>query len=164
MVRKKRIIAFIIIVSAFLVGGFANKVYADNRENEIYGYCESIGKQYGISPEILQAIAYTESRYNVNAQNGECKGICQINFRIHANRIAKLGIKDPWNEQSQILLCADYLSELRDNGKYGEEISWVLDRYNGFSKADYYYENGLISDYSSKVLTRAAQLEQEHGK
>ena len=131
-----------------------NHVNADSRNAEIYGYCQTIGSNYSISPELLQAIAYTESRYNANAENGECKGICQINLGIHKDRIEKLGIKDAWDEYSQILLCADYISELRDSGKYGEEIMWVLDRYNGNSKADYNCENGIMSDYATKVLVK----------
>ena len=31
---------------------------------------------------------------------------------------------------------------------------WVLDRYNGNSKADYNCENGIMSDYATKVLVK----------
>lgn len=140
---KKRIMATAVII-AIVSGAFASNTYADNRENEVYGYYLTIGNAYGIKPELLQAIAYTESRYVHNAQNGECKGLCQINFRVHANRIAGLGVSDPWDDYSQILLCADYINDLRME-KYGEEIAWVLDRYNGFSKADYNAQNGICN-------------------
>lgn len=136
----------------------------ENREAQIYSICEQVGAEYGISPELLQAIAYTESRYQNNAQNGECKGLCQINFRVHAGRIARLGISDPWSDEAQIRLCADYIAELRDYGTYGSEISWVLDKYNGFTKADAYAISGQISDYANKVLNKAQSLEREHGK
>lgn len=160
--RMKITIAMIIaLILALILTKDAN---ADDRSVEIYEYCQTVGDMYSISPELLQAVAYTESRYNMNAENGDCKGICQINFNVHKDRMDRLGITDAWDEYSQLMMCADYISELRDSGKYGDEIAWVLDRYNGNSKADYNCENGIISDYATKVLVKAHELEVEHGK
>lgn len=161
---KKTIVKIIALAVAIAVAIPTYIYAADNRADQIYTICEQVGADYGISPELLQAIAYTESRYQSNAQNGECKGICQINFRVHSGRIARLGITDPWNDEAQIRLCADYIAELRDSGTYGQEISWVLDKYNGFTKADAYAISGQISDYANKVLSKAEALEREHGK
>ena len=154
----------LIVAAIVLLVAFGTKCYADNREKEVHNVCEVVGAKYGISPELLQAIAYTESRYQTNAQNGECKGICQVNLRLHADRLIKLGISDPLTDYSQITLCADIITDLRKNGKYGNEVSWVLDRYNGLLKADMYCDQGIMSDYATKVLNKARELEIQYGK
>lgn len=155
----KKIIAMLLV--AVLVSVPLVSKASEDREAYIYGICQEVGAEYGISPELLQAIAYTESRYVRNAQNGDCKGICQVNISLHSERIQRLGISDPMDERAQITICADLLNELRQ-GKYGEDVAWTLDRYNGNSKADYYTQIGVLSDYSTKVLNKAQELTEEH--
>ena len=43
-------------------------------DSEVYALAEEIGGAYGICPELLQAIAWHESRYEENASNGGCEG------------------------------------------------------------------------------------------
>ena len=126
-----------------------------------YNACVEIGEMYGICPELLMAIIETESSGNPRAVNGNCKGLMQISVKWHQDRMDRLGVTDIYNEYGNILVGTDYLMELA--GQYGD-VSYVLDKYNGNSKADYNYENGILSEYAAKILERSAQLERIHGK
>ena len=128
---------------------------------EVQGYCEEIGEMYGICPELLMAIIEAESSGNQYAENGSCKGLMQVSVKWHADRMEKLGVVDIYDEYSNILVATDYLAELRDDY---EEVSYVLDIYNGNSKAYYNYENGILSKYAGSVLERSAELERIRGK
>lgn len=161
-VMKKRIA----IVSLFIIlFALSNIAIADTRETWIsdnaYAYCEQIGSQYNICPELLMAVIETESSGQAYATNGNCIGLMQVSSKYHSSRMQKLGVCDLYAEYDNILTAADYLAELFE--KYGE-VSLVLDIYNGNSKAMYNYENGILSTYADKILTRANELEQLHGK
>lgn len=161
-VMKKRIA----IVSLFIfLFAFSSMAVADTRETWIsdnaYAYCEQIGSQYNICPELLMAVIETESSGQAYATNGNCIGLMQVSSRYHGGRMQKLGVSNLYEEYDNILTAADYLAELFQKYK---EPSLVLDMYNGNSKAMYNYENGILSTYADKILTRASELEQLHGK
>lgn len=128
---------------------------------EIQGYCVDAGEHYGICPEILMAVIETESGGNPKAGNDGCAGLMQVNPAMHRGRIAQLGVEDVYDMYDNILVGADILAELF---RECPEASWVLDRYNGNSRADYNLENGILSPYAQKVLERSAELERMHGK
>ena len=128
-------------------------------EESIESICENVGKRYGILPELLQSIAWKESNYMVNAENKGAKGLCQIVTKWHTDRINKLGITDVYDPYSNILLCADIISELR-NHKYGEDVSFTLMAYNmGLDKAEQIYESCNISNYANSILGKSYELE-----
>lgn len=161
-VMKKKIA----IVSLFVIlFALSNIAIADTRETWIsenaYAYCEQIGNQYNICPELLMAIIETESSGQAYATNGNCIGLMQVSSRYHGGRMQKLGVSNLYEEYDNILTAADYLAELFQKYK---EPSLVLDIYNGNSKAMYNYENGILSTYADKILTRASELEKLHGK
>ena len=128
---------------------------------EIQSYCVEVGELYGVCPELLMSMIESESGGNPDAENGSCKGLMQVSERWHKDRMEKLGVADIYDEYGNILVAADYLMELAD--EYGD-IGYVLDIYNGNSKADYNYENGILSNYAEKILERSAELERIHGK
>ena len=153
----------VIFIAIWLM--FPMKTTASDSETylseEIQGYCIEIGQEYGICPELLMAMIERESTGDRNAENGSCKGLMQISERWHKDRMEKLGVTDIHDEYGNILLGADYLAELRE--EYCE-VSYVLDIYNGNSKADYNYENGILSDYAKHILERSEELERMHNK
>lgn len=156
----------IAIVSLFVIlFALSNIAIADTRETWIsenaYAYCEQIGNQYNICPELLMAVIETESSGQAYATNGNCIGLMQVSSRYHGGRMQKLGVSNLYEEYDNILTAADYLAELFQKYK---EPSLVLDMYNGNSKAMYNYENGILSTYADKILTRARELEKLHGK
>ena len=156
------IIAMCCIVS-FLI--YKGGVIAETRDtwisDDACAYCYEIGNQYNICPELLMAVIEKESSGKSNATNGGCVGLMQVSARWHKDRMLRLGATDLYCERDNILVAADYLSELFQKYK---EPSLVLDIYNGNSKAMWNYENGVISDYAGYILDRASELERLHGK
>lgn len=128
---------------------------------EIQAECESIGGEYGICPELLEAMIETESSGSKTAQNGSCKGLMQVNAEIHADRMERLGVTDIYDEHGNILVAADYLLELFE--EY-EDPGLVLMKYNGVSNAESRAESGRYTAYAKKILKRSEQLERIHGK
>ena len=127
---------------------------------EIQGYCVEIGKEYGICPELLMAIIERESMGKEDAENDGCIGLMQINEKWHKDRMKNLMLDDLYDSYSNILIGADYLMELAV--EYGD-IGLVLMKYNGFSKAEEYYEQGKLSNYAEEILERSAEIERAKG-
>lgn len=139
-----------------------NAQNADTFISEEYQtYCEEIGNQYGICPELLEAIMESESSGNATAENGSCKGLMQINMKYHKERMKKLGVTDIYDGRENILLAADYLVELFE--EYGD-IGTVLMVYNGSSDAIERGAQGDYTEYATKIMKRSEQLERLHGK
>lgn len=128
-------------------------------DGSIRSICEYIGNEYDISPELLQAMAWTESRYNPTA-TGSCgdKGLCQIVEKWHRGRMERLGVSDIYDPYGNILICADIISELM-SGRYGNDTRYVLMAYNmGPTGAVGLYEAGIISEYATNVLAKAEEF------
>lgn len=123
--------------------------------------CEEVGEDYGICPELLMALIEKESSGHADAQNGSCKGLCQVSEKWHKGRMEKLGVTDIYDPEGNIRLCADFLDEL--HGEY-EDIGLVLMVYNGQSNAVEMAEQGLLSNYAEWILTRSEEIERSRGK
>ena len=138
----------------------------DGIPKEIRQYCEEIGDNYGICPELLEAIAWHESRFIPTVTNKNCYGLMQINVKIHKDRIEKLNYtsEDMLTSKPNIEVAADYLSELYED--YGDENPIVLSLYSGagWDAVEKYKEYGFITDYVNDILTRSAKYERLHGK
>ncbi len=130
--------------------------------DEVYGYCEKYGEEYGICAELLMAIIERESSGVIMAQNGDCKGLMQIKASCHKDRMERLGVTDIFDAESNVMVGADYLAELFE--EY-EDPGLVLDIYSGRGqKAFNNYDSGTMSSYASGILERSAELERVHGK
>ena len=123
--------------------------------------CEEIGTEYGICPELLMALIEKESSGHADAQNGSCKGLCQVSEKWHKDRMEKLGITDIYDPEGNIRLCADFLDEL--HAEY-EDIGLVLMVYSGKSDAVEIAERGELTYYAEWILERSAEIEKAHGK
>ena len=131
-------------------------------EEMLIEYTEEIGQQYGICPELLQAIAERESSLRIYATNGTCKGLMQISEKWHRDRMERLGVTDIYDAYGNILLAADYLAELAEES---DDLYYVLMRYNmKKSTAKKLYEVGQYTDYAVGIVERSAELERLHGK
>lgn len=166
MKQKTKYLLFFPIIAAITIFIFrpitASTANMDARISDTaYAATVKYGKAYGICPELLQALIETESSGNPNAVNGGCIGLCQIYEKYHYGRMEKLGAWNLYDENSNILLAADYLAELFAEFK---DVSLVLDTYNGNNRAGKNYEQGIISDYAGTILKRSAELERLHGK
>lgn len=154
------IVTFVVVFTLLTIR--SNGVSAGTYIKEEYqAYCVEIGEEYGICPELLMAMIETESSGKANATNGSCKGLMQVSEKWHTERMKRLGVTDIYEPYGNILVATDYLLELFE--KYGD-VGFVLDVYNGNSKAMYNAENGILSDYAIRVLERSEILERIHGK
>ena len=131
-------------------------------DEDVIRFTEEIGNRYGVCPELLQAMVFYESSNNPKVKSaGGDTGYMQVNKKWHKDRMDRLGVTDLTDGYGNILVGTDYLAELA--GKY-EDISLVLMKYNGDSKADKLYEQGKMSDYAEKILSLSGELERLHGK
>lgn len=114
---------------------------------------EKIGEQYNICPELLQAIAWRESRFDETAVNaaGTCYGIMQVSEKWHSHRMeAGENLLDP---ETNIRVAAEYLAELFE--RY-EDPAIVLMIYNGDSQ---WKKEWYVSSYAEEILEMANALE-----
>lgn len=139
----------------------AAKETAEPTREQLIAYTEEVGEQYGICPELIQAMIQTESSWDADAENGGCKGLMQVAPKWHGDRMERLGCTDIYDPYQNILVGVDYLAELAE--KHGD-VALALDYYNGNSKAEELAAAGKMSTYSTKVLTLSEQLERQNGK
>lgn len=146
--------------------GLTNTIQVeDGILEDVKSYCEEIGEMFDICPELLESMAYQESRFIPTVRNGSHYGLMQVNVKIHADRIEKYGYttKDMFKPYPNIVVAADYLAELY--ATYGDENPIILSIYSGSWKAvSKYKEYGVMTPYVEEVLTRSAEYERFHGK
>ncbi len=144
----------------------ASNQFDEEIPKEIREYCETIGADYDICPELLEAIAWHESRFIPDVTNKNCYGLMQINVKIHKGRIESLGYtsKDMLKAEPCIIVAADYLKELYE--LYGDDNPIVLSLYSGagWDAVELYKEYGFLTDYVNDILTRSEKYERLHGK
>lgn len=134
-------------------------------ELRIMEITSEVGNLYNICPELLQAICFHESSYYITARNGTCVGLMQVNSTYMAERMERLEVTDIYDEYSNVLLAADLIAELRDTTENGQDIYYVLMRYNmATDTANKLYSEGTISQYALDVAETAQELERLHGK
>lgn len=137
----------------------------DGIPKEIREVFEKVGEDFGICPELMEAMAYRESRFVESVKSGNYYGIMQVNVKIHKDRIEKYGYTadDLLKAEPCITVAADYLKELFDT--YGDDDPLILMYYSGNSKAiPNYKEYGWTCPYVKSTLARAAEYERKHGK
>ncbi len=139
--------------------------YQDEIPNDIREYCELVGNEYNICPELLEAMAYRESRFIPTVKNGNHYGLLQVNVKVHADRIENYGwtAEDMLDPYKNLMVAADLLAELYET--YGDENPIVLSIYSGnWNAVNKYKEYGFICPYVEDVLNRSANYERLHGK
>jgi soluble lytic murein transglycosylase-like protein len=127
-----------------------NAVQSLSQQDIINIYVDEICMMYNIRPGLIKSIIRRESDYNPNAENSGCVGLMQISTYWHADRATKLGVTNFYDPYSNILLGADYISELI---RQYEEPELVLMLYNMNHKdALKMHSEGKISEYAESVL------------
>lgn len=113
---------------------------------------EEIGALYNISPELLQAIAWSESRFCADVENVGCIGIMQINEVCHTERIERLQVENLRDPYGNILVAADYLAELM---RRVDNVGRSLMLYHGEANA---LEKTELSDYAINIIKLSDEL------
>jgi soluble lytic murein transglycosylase-like protein len=152
----KKIIAGVLILISLLTltcGATDEREFA---RPDLIPYIEDVSAEYGVSPELIEAMIETESRGISSASNGSCIGLMQVSTRWHRDRAARLGV-DIRTDEGNIKTGVDFLMELAAED---EDLYYVLARYNGQKNA----APGKINGYATEILNRANELEIVHGK
>ena len=139
--------------------------YEDGIPENIRQYCELVGSEYDICPELLEAMAYNESRFEPDVVNGNHYGLLQINVKTHKARIEKYGwtAEDMFDPYKNLMVAGDFLHELYE--LYGDENPIVLAYYSGNSSAiKRYLKTGEMCSYAKEILEHSAEYERLHGK
>ena len=144
-------------ISALTIYATTSLFSASYIEPQYQVWCYELGSEYDVPAELLIALIESESSGNPDAQNGNCKGLCQVNQKWHTDRMEYLDVEDITDPYGNILVAVDYLNEIRWD--VGEDWAYVLDIYNGNSKAKFYSDNGIVSTYANKILDRATEIE-----
>lgn len=147
---------------------FAKLVFAAPQEevvilDDVRFWCEKYGEEYGISPGILEAVCWVESRCTSDAQSADksCKGLMQIKPSCHRDRMDRLGVRNIFGTWENIKVGADYLAELSQS----EDIAVALTIYNGQSEARIEAaRKGQYSGYVKRILEISEMLERSHEK
>lgn len=160
-----RTLAIIILAGLIIVLLFATSKSRASDDTyidiDLIEYCNEVGEEYGVCPELLEAIIETESSGRADAVNGSCKGLMQVNESSHKDRMKRLGISNIYDKRGNIIVATDYLLELFE--KY-EDVGTVLMVYNGTSNAVKRGEQGDYTQYAQKIMQRSRELERLHGK
>ena len=130
---------------------------------EIRENAEIIGQEFNICPELLESIAYQESRFTADIEAGSCKGLMQVNANCHKQRFIEAGWSQAeWQDPyKNMYVAADYLRDLFD--EY-EDVGIVLGVYHGESNAVSKAKKGQLSSYVKQILKRSEEYERAHGK
>lgn len=136
----------------------AERYLSENRieiTDEVRELCGIYGRRYGISPELLQAMIWTESRCIPSAQSPDksCKGLMQVKPSCHHERMKRLGVRNVFDPAGNILVGTDYLAELIVKH---DALEAALGAYNGDAGAA---EGRYVSWYAKKVLEISQALE-----
>ena len=130
-----------------------------------YGaYIEDVAGEYGISPELIEAVIYYESSGDPECHSeAGAVGLMQIIPKHHRERMERLGVSDLTDPYDNILVGTDIIAELAEEyeaydalaayncGEYSQTFKKVLAGEKTWS-------------YSEKILTMATELERQHGK
>lgn len=128
---------------------------------EVREISEELGEQYCICPELLQAMAWKESRFRPDVENQGCIGIMQISERWHRDRMARLGVTDLYDMRQNMTVAADYIAELAADE---EPVEIALMKYHGESGISEVMDGTRESEYVTSILDLSAELERRHGK
>lgn len=149
----------LIILTVLMLGSTA---HAAEIPEDIRETAEEIGNEYCVSPALIEAMCYEESRFTPNVVNksGKNYGLMQINPSFNVDRMKRLGVTkdDLLTVRGNILVGTDLLAELFE--EY-EDVGEVLLIYGGFSQAkkDAYHTKGVLPAYITRLLKRAEEYE-----
>ena len=131
-------------------------------QDSVHSMAEVIGEQYGISPILLQAIARVESQYATDLTNSSgAVGICQVVPKYNKDRMDRLGITDLKNPYYNMVLCAEYIKDMRTLSPYGNDQNFIIMSYHaGINGATSKYEKNMSTDYVTSVNQTIKELEE----
>lgn len=130
---------------------------------QVYLWC--ICKNAGVDYYMVLALIERESGYKWDAtgDNGNSKGLMQIQERWHTERMEALGVYDLYNPFQNMRVGVNYIKEIQDRYLASSGAHCVLMVYNmGASGANNLWAEGIYSTaYTKQILQRAQEIKQE---
>lgn len=124
--------------------------------------CEKWGEEYGICPELLEAMCWHETRCKAEATNGNCIGITQINPKFHRATMELLEVTDLTDYNQNIHVCAYTIAEY---AKQENDLYCVLMMWNcGSSRGRQLFYQDVFTRYAKEVSEESYELERMAGK
>lgn len=106
----------------------------------------------GLSPELLEAVAWQESTYNPKAKSGSCMGCMQVHTKIHADRLEAFGVTKEQMLEPFVGMAVG-ASLLADHVRATGDLQDALERYNGSDRKE---------RYALSVLNKYEELLKKH--
>lgn len=128
--------------------------------DELQIYTCRVAEDYKISPLVVYAIMWQESRFEMEAINSSgvehSVGLMQLNLMWHKGRMDELGVTNASDPKQNILLGIDYLAELMTyEGRTDITLEWAFMAYNaGPTGADEMAARGEVSEYARSVMDK----------
>lgn len=130
-------------------------IYDVPLSKELQEHTQNMCEKYSVPHDLAIAVMYVESGYDINAVNGDCIGLMQVNT-INLEELTEIDITD-LSDPKQNIEAGVYL--LR-KALTSNNITFALMCYNcGEAKAEEMREKGIYStNYTRKVLQYAVEL------
>ena len=160
----RRAIARCAILFTLSVSTIPITAHAEEVPAEVRTIAEELGTQYGICPELIEAICYQESRFipTVIGSGGAYIGIMQVSPEIHKARMQRLGVTDLTDMRGCMTVGTDYLAELFEI--YEDPVPALMS-YGGWGrKIEWHEDTGEMPQYVKNVLERSERYERLHSK
>lgn len=128
-------------------------------EEALQGHIFALCEEYDIDPSIIIAMIKKESTFDSGAvgDNGNSKGLMQIQQRFHQERMDRLGCTDLLDPYQNVAVGIDLLAELIDMDR---GLEWALMCYNGgYAYANKKVSEGVLSAYAETVLATSKELQ-----
>ena len=130
--------------------------------DEIQQSCEKYGEEYGICPELLEAICWHETRCRPELENAGCVGITQINPKYFKKTMELLGIDDLYDYDQNIHVCAYTIAEYAEQES---DLYCVLMMWNcSPEKGRKLFYQDIFTKYAVQVSEESYELERLHNK
>lgn len=130
---------------------------------QVYLWC--ICKEAGVDYYIALALIERESGYKYDAvgDNGDAKGLMQLQEKWHKDRMEALGVTDLYNPYENMRVAVSFLKEIQDRYLANSGAHCVLMVYNmGATGANKLWaENVYSTTYTKYILQRAQEIKQE---
>lgn len=136
------------------------RVYSIALSQDMQQYTYAMCEKYGVQYELLLAVMYVESRYNVNAVGGgNSYGLCQIHYSNTANLQRAIGLTDLLDPYDNIEAGAYMLNMYLNAGRKRSSDTYFIEHYglNCYNMGEGMfvsncYNNGILErTYSNKV-------------
>lgn len=124
---------------------------------ELEAHIDDAAALYGLDPVLVRAVIYVESRGQVDADNGLCYGLMQLNKKYASVFTEGAQVENITDPENNVLGGCWYLSEMLEYT--GGQEALALMCYNmGCAGAQDYWHDGVYSTAYTRAVEEAKEL------